>query len=191
MRWSKRLLPALAILGLALASWWPFGREPTPEQVAAVPTEPRPDYYLRDFTADRSDETGRWNYRIHAQSMFHFPDSESWTLDAPRLIFFGEDGVNWLIRAERGRVWSEGEEAELLGEVILERPKAPERPSLTLVTRDMYLRPPEHYAETEAPVLITQAGQGELRGVGARAWLDKELYELLSQVEGHYVPAQH
>lgn len=191
MRWSKRLLPALAVLGLAVAAWWPLSRQQAPEPVVtAVPGEPRPDYYLRDFTVDRSDASGRWDYRIRAESMLHFPDSESWTVDRPRLSFFGEDGVTWLAQAESGRVWADGEEAELLGEVILERPPGPERGPLTLITRDLYLRPGEHYAETRAPVLVRQAEQGELRGVGARAYLDEERYELLSQVKGNYVPAE-
>lgn len=190
MRKTRLLVPVVLAAVLALLAWWPLGRqEQAPERPAPVEAGQIADYYLRDFTVTRSDEAGRWDYKIQAARMLHYPQSESWTLEAPTMTLFSERGAPWHGRAEHGRIWAEGDEALLGGAVELWRPASPQNRPVTVDTRDLYLKPGERYGETQAPVLVRQAGRGQLRGVGARVYLNEERYELLSQVKGQFEPA--
>lgn len=188
--WRKRrLLSAMVVTLLALLGVWLVHQEDRRRAQPREAESPRADYYLRGFSLQSSDEQGRWRYRIDGERMLHFPQTGVWTMESPTMTFFTAQGSPWYGRAERGRAWSGGEEAELLGPVELWRPASEANRAVTLDTRDVYLRPQENYAETAAPVVIQQE-RFRLEGVGARAYLDKERYELLSQVRGRYVPAQ-
>ena len=58
---------------------------------------------------------------------------------------------------------------------------------VTVTTRDVLVHRADRYAETAAPVRAVTP-DGEFRAVGARAWLDQERLELLSEVRGSYEP---
>jgi lipopolysaccharide export system protein LptC len=192
MRWTNRgiwrLLPiALAVL-FAVFIWWPLSQEGVREAPVETVETTRADYYLTDFSLTRSDASGRWQYELEAQRLEHYPESDSWALQAPAMTLYMETGAPWYGRGERGRVWADGELARLEESVELWRPASAQNRASRLETRDVLLKPGEHYAETAAPVVLSQAGRGQLRGTGARAYLQEERYELLSNVKGSYAP---
>jgi len=181
----KALLPVLAVLALALG--WRLLNDDGAQPPELRGEEARSDYYVTGARLTQTDPQGRLEYAITAARMLHRPDLDSWLLEAPAMTFFTEAGEPWYGRAERGRVWADGDEAELLGEVRLWREGSAMNRPVTIDTRDVHVRPPQKYAETAAPVAVRQQ-QNRLDAVGARIYLDEDRYQLLSEVRGHYVP---
>lgn len=187
-RLNRRLFPVVATALLAALAWWQFGeRRPPAPELDVEEAERRADYYLRGFELLSSGEDGRWRYRLQGERMLHFPDDGSWTLQAPALSLLTESGAPWRGEAPRGQVWNDGREARLHGAVTLRRAESAANRPVTIQTREVYLRPQEHYAETAEPVTVTQDAS-RLEAVGARVYADQERYELLSEVEARYAP---
>jgi lipopolysaccharide export system protein LptC len=187
-RLSRRLLAFAGAAAVAFGGWRLLSTSEAPP-LPVGGEEARSDYYVTGAKLTRTDDQGRPEYAVTAERMTHRTDNDSWLLESPTMQLFTEAGAPWYGRAERGRIWADGKEAELLGEVRLWREGSPQNRPMTLETRDVYLRPQENYAETQARVVMRQQ-QSRLVGVGARVYLDEERYQLLSQVEGRYVPTR-
>lgn len=186
-RFSRGLFPLAVAAALLFVGWRLFTppAERAPEQVSGE--EARSDYYVAGATLLRTDEQGRPELEISAKRMLHLQDNDTWLLESPTMRVFTDSGEPWHGQAESGRIWADGEEAKLLGEVRLWRESSGQNRPLTVDTQDVYLRPQQKYAETDAQAVITQL-DSRLVGVGARVYLDEERLELLSNVSGRYVP---
>jgi len=183
-RYLFPLLVAVLLVGLG---WWLSDDTQQPGPALAQGEEANTDYYMRGFTLHSADETGRWRYRIDGERLLHFVKDGVWTLSAPTMVFYPETGAPWHGKAERGRLWADGDEGELLGVVEMRREASAQNKAVTLLTRDVRLRPNDQYAETDAPVEVDHEA-GRVTGVGGRVFLDQDRYELLSNVKGHYAP---
>lgn len=187
-RFSQIVLVLAALAAAAALAWQLLGgsrEQPTPQVRDEAAGS---DYYVTDARLLQTDELGRPEYRITASRMTHFPEQDLWLLQEPTMQLFTEAGEPWHGKAERGRVWAGGDEAELQGQVQLWRQASEVNRPITIDTSQVYLRPPENYAETAAPVAVQQE-QNHLTGVGAQVYLDEERYVLLSNVKGHYEPS--
>lgn len=174
------------LLAAALLGRWLLSERG--ERPAALSSDrPESDYYVTGARLLQTDQRGRPDYEVRAARMLHRQDEDSWLLESPTMTVFAEVGAPWYGRAEHGRIWASGDEAELLGAVRLWRERSVDNRPVTLDTRDVYLRPRQKYAETGAVVVVHQE-QNRLTGTGARIYLDEERYQLLSNVEGSYVP---
>lgn len=184
--WTKRrLFQLITVLVLALLGYW-LSRDDAPGLPAAEPATASSDYYLRDFSVLSSAEDGRWQYRLESSEMQHLPEGDRWEFQAPRMTLFSADGPDWHGRAESGEAFADSERIELHGEVVFERPAGESDSATTITTRDVRLRPADDYAETDAPVTITQDNL-LTRGTGARVFLAEQRYELY-KVDALYQP---
>lgn len=184
-RW---LFPTVATALLSVLAWWGLAeREPPAPAGAPGVDEPHAAYYARDFEVLVTDARGRPDYRVRAPSGAYFEGADRWRFTQPSWQVYGDQGVAWRGRAERGQSWQEGARASLSGDVRLRRPAS--GGDSVLRTEHLELEPRRRYAETDRPVTITGPGY-RLRGVGARAWLEEERMELLSQVEGWHDPGR-
>lgn len=182
----KHAFPVAATLLLVVAAWLLFGdRGTAPALAPLAPAET--DYYVHDFTLLTSDEDGRWRYRLEAEHMLHFPATEHWEMQAPRLVVFTREGPNWYGVAEQGRAWDEGEHIRLDGDVRFWQVPAPEAPSVVVNSADVRVRPLEEYAESDALSVVTRSYE-RMEGIGARIWFDRQEVELLSNVNARFEP---
>lgn len=140
------------------------------------------DFYLKDFTLVSMDKQGSPQHRLRADYMQHYVDDETSQLTVPKLVVSGASEP-WHLHAENGWSSAQGDEVWLGGEVVIVRVGADR--GLSVATRDMRVLPNEQYAETSAPVII-QNHVSLVRGVGMRANLKDDRFELLSQVRGDY-----
>jgi len=184
---NKRLFPVVVVgLLVALGTW--LARDRDAEGPAPLAEdEARTDAYVRGATVLSADAAGNWQYELRSPRMAHYPVDGVWILTAPEVTFFRADGPDWGGHAEQGRVWDDRDEAELIGDVELDRPAAPDMPWIEVRTRDLRIQPERGYAETAAPTQMRQPS-GTLSGTGARFYLNEERIELLSNVKGHYEP---
>ncbi len=184
---GKRWLFRLTVITVLVAvGWWLVDREPLaplPDEV--VDEERRPDYFMEIFTMVSTDEGGDPVWELRSPRMLHFPDDDSWELDAPDLIYHMDSGEPWRLRADEGRAWSGLEEALLIGEVRMTREAGPDNVAARMDTTDMRLYPPRRIAETDKYAIYETEG-GVVEGVGARGHLARDLVELHSEVKARY-----
>ena len=186
-RWAFRLVVA-AIIGLSV--WMVLEEQvdilqPTTDDNDAADT---PDFFAERFILDVTDETGSLTYQLHGEALDHFAGEDVWLIEAPWLIVQTESGAPWELRAPIGRAWNAGTEASLDGAVNIRRPATTVNTEATIETRDVYIQPQAFYAETEAPTVFIDASS-VMRGVGSRAYLDRNIVQLLSETRGTYEPA--
>lgn len=182
-RW---LFPTVATGLLAALAWWGLAeREPATLPREAAVEEPRAAYYARDFELLVTNAAGAPDYRVRAPQGAYFDAADRWRFTEPRWRVYGDEGIAWYGRAEQGQSWQDGTRASLTGDVRLRRPGA--EGDSVLRTEHLDLEPARRYAETDRLVTITGPNY-RVQGVGARAWLEEERMQLLSQVEGRHDP---
>ncbi|MDZ7621791.1 MAG: LPS export ABC transporter periplasmic protein LptC [Candidatus Competibacteraceae bacterium] len=184
----------LSLVGLALLAGLSYGllrwvenslREPDPAESQA------PVLTIERLRAVRMTVAGQRELAIESPRLWQLPGQGGARLERPELDWYQPDDQTreWRMRAEGGWVAADRQTLLLEGEVVVDRAAEGSRPPITLITRDVRVRPTERYLETAAPMRAVTPG-GELRAVGARAWLDQERLELLSEVRGVYEPPQ-
>lgn len=177
----------LVIALIAAATWWAQHRVQAPGGLTGEPEPSRPDYYMDDFRILVTDENGRARYELAGKRIAHLPDDDSGELQAPELVFHGEDSTPWTVKAAAGWVASGGDEVQLHGDVQVSRPETGTQAPVTVETESLAVRPQERTALTEDPVVITSPG-ARLTGTGLFADLNARRIELLANARGVYVP---
>jgi lipopolysaccharide export system protein LptC len=184
----------LSLTGLALLASLSYGllrwvesslREPAPAESQA------PVLTVERFRAVRLNRAGVREYTVEAPQLWQLPGQGGIRIEQPTLDWYQPDGQirAWRLQAEQGWIAADYQILRLGGEVVMRRTADSGKPPVTVVTRDVWVHRAERYAETAAPVHATTPG-GKLNAVGARAWLDQERLELLSEVRGSYEPPQ-
>lgn len=179
----RTLFVALALAAVAATSWLSRQTERTHRATETLPGH-TVDYFLSQFSAVTTDETGHPEHRLDAAYMAHFPDDDTAELTKPRITVYRPRSDPWHVQADRGRVEAGGNLIELEGKVRLIRKG---KDALELATDDMRIWPNRQYAETDAPLTVTDA-RGTIEAVGMRGYLGEERLELLSRVRGTYGP---
>lgn len=178
----------LIVAGLLIGVAWliadrPDRQPPLPDP--EIPTRERADYFIEGFTIHAADKTGHWQYRLSADDLYHFPDRGIWSFSHPEMEMFAETGANWYGSAPQGSAWDDGQRVLLHDEVRFWRPESAVNRPLQLDTRELWLYPADDRVETAEHALLRQDAS-LTEGVGARAWLDRELIELQSEVKAHH-----
>lgn len=144
-----------------------------------------PDFFIEDVISTMMDAEGKPLYRLQATVIKHYPDDKSLALQAPRLEYYRQQLPPWTAKSEAGRVYDEGRQVFLDGEVTMRRPAEGNQPATELHTKDLIVLPEDDYAETTASVNII-SGKSQLKGTGMRLYLDEGRLELLANGEGIY-----
>lgn len=177
-------LVLLAGLSYALL-WWVESslRAPEPAESQA------PVLTIDQFRAVRMNIAGVREYVIESPHLWQLPSQGGTRIEQPTLDWYQPDGQTreWRLHAERGWGAADQQILRLEGAVTMLRTAASGKSPMTITTRDVVIRPAERYAETAAPVRVATP-DGELKAIGARAWLDQQRLELLSEVRGFYEP---
>ena len=177
-------LAALAGLSYGLLRWVESSlREPAPADSQA------PVLTVEQLRAVRLNLAGIREYVLVAPRMWQLPRQGGIRIEQPVLDWYQPDGQTreWRLQAEQGWIAADYQILRLEGAVVMDRTAASGKPPATIKTRDVQIYRANRYAETAAPVRAITP-DGEFRAVGARAWLDQEQLELLSEVRGSYAP---
>ena len=180
-------LSGLALLaGLSYALlWWVESslRAPEPAESQA------PVLTIDQFRAVRTNPAGVQEYVVEAPRLWQLPGQGGVRIEQPTLDWYQPDGQTreWRLQAEQGWGAADQQTIRLEGAVTMIRAAPSGKPPMTITTRDVIISPAQHYAETAAPVRMVTP-DGEFSAIGARAWLDQQRLELLSEVRGFYAP---
>lgn len=165
MKERSTLLLSLALLGgLAAGSYWLAEQARLGDQ-GVRPKRHEPDYFVDQFSLTRMDPTGKGRYTVRASRVVHYPDDDSTEMVAPRLVSLAPDRPQVNMRADTGRISSDGVEVHLIGDVQVHR--AADGQSAATVLRSPYLLvlPEQDIARTDREVDMVQ-GASRLTGRG-------------------------
>ncbi|MFO1372171.1 MAG: LPS export ABC transporter periplasmic protein LptC [Candidatus Competibacteraceae bacterium] len=181
------LLALLAGLSYGVLRWV----ESSLQEPAPVESQ-EPVLTIERFHAIRMNVAGLREYVLEAPTLIQLAGQNGTRIRQPVMDWYRPDGQTreWRLRAEQGWVAADQQQVRLDGDVVMARTAESGQPPMTITTRDLLIKPTERYAETAAPTLAVTPGS-ELRAIGARAYLDQERLELLSQVRGIYAPPKH
>jgi len=181
----SNLFPLLLILVLALASVWLERAVQAPEHDKSGKSRHDPDFIAEDFGITKLSATGKPEYSLSAARMLHYPDDESTDIVAPHLVQRHDDDAPIVIRADRGLLSKNGDEASFFGNVVVVREAGGGRSELRVQTEYLQIVPDRDIARTDKPVIITE-GRSRLAGVGMEFNNKTRQFALLSQVRGRF-----
>jgi lipopolysaccharide export system protein LptC len=185
----------LSLLGLAGLIWW-LWFSPPKELQDLITTEEQelqyPSSYVVGAETTQFDETGSPSYKMLAETIRYFeqradhPTKPDMSIDKPSMTFFTNDELPWLATADFAEGKEKQDQLKLIGNVVLQKETDKGRP-LQLKTDELLIKPSGRYAETDKPVIITDAS-GTTTSTGLKVFLDDERIELLSNVKNRYRP---
>lgn len=180
----------LAIVIAVVALFAHFWATP-PEHLLAPrhlpdPEAPKADSFMSESITRRFDEQGELTYLLNAERTDFFMEANRYLLQKPEMEMIGDDHSRHRARSNQGTVLSGGEEIRLEGDVLIWQYE-PTPDAYEMRTSLLYLYPETHYAETERPVEIL-SDQGTTDGVGLRAYLNEQRFEILNNVKSIHHP---
>lgn len=182
---ASGLFPLLLLLVLAAGSLWLERAVQAPERDNSGRTRHDPDFIAEDFSVTKMSATGKPEYSLSAARMLHYPDDGSTEVVEPRVAQRHENAAPIVIRADRGLISRDGEEASFFGDVVVVREAGRGRSELRMLTEYLQIVPARDLARTDRPVIITE-GRSRLAGVGMELNNKTRQFSLLSQVRGSF-----
>lgn len=182
---ASNLFPLLLMLALAAATLWLERAVQAPEYDNSGRMRHDPDFIAEDFGVTKMGLAGKPEYRLSAARMLHYPDDNSTDIVAPRLEQSRDGEPPIVIRADRGTVSGNGEEAGFSGNVVVVRAAGGGRSELRVETDYLQVIPDRNLARTDKPVIITE-GRSRLAGTGMEFNSKTRQFALLSQVRATY-----
>ncbi|MFA5915152.1 MAG: LPS export ABC transporter periplasmic protein LptC [Burkholderiales bacterium] len=182
---ASNLFPLLLMLALAAASLWLERAVQAPEHDKSGKLRHDPDFIAEDFGITKMGASGKPEYSLSAVRMLHYPDDDSTDIVEPRLVQRHDQAAPIVIRADRGLISRNGDEASFFGNVVVVREASREHSELRMHTEYLQVVPDRDLARTDKPVTITE-GRSRLAGVGMEFNNKTRQFTLLSQVRGTF-----
>jgi lipopolysaccharide export system protein LptC len=182
---ASSLFPLLLMLALAAASLWLERAVQAPERDKSGKMRHDPDFIAEDFGITKMGVTGKPEYILSAERMQHYPDDESTSVVAPRLVQRHDNANPVVIRADRGLITKNGEEANFYGNVVVVREAGRGQNELRVQTEYLQVVPDRDLARTDKPVIITE-GRSRFSAGGMEFNNRTRQLALQSQVRGTF-----
>ena len=179
------LFPLLLLLTLAAASFWLERAVQAPEYDKTGKLRHDPDFIAEDFSIVKMNAAGKPEYTLSAERMLHYPDDQSTSIVAPRLVQRRDEATPIVIRADRGLVSRNGDEASFYGNVLVVREAGRGQNELRVQTEYLQVLPDRDLVRTDKPVVITE-GRSRLVGIGMELNNKTRQLALHSQVRGTF-----
>jgi lipopolysaccharide export system protein LptC len=184
----------LSLLCLAGLAWWLWHSPPKELQDLLTETKEQsrsPSAYFIDAETTQFDENGQPSYKLLAATIRYFekasdPSKPDVSIDQPKVKFFMEDAPPWNATSDYAEGNEKQDQLQFIGNVVLKK-NTKTGQVIQLKTAELTIKPNGRYAETDKPVIISDAS-GTTTATGLRVFLDDERIELLSNVKNRYRP---
>ena len=127
--WHARLLDTLSsylsllmMALLALGSWWLVTNTPLVEAPRVkAPLTHEPDYTMREFLVQRFTPQGTLRAQIEGDTLRHYPDTDTFEVDNPKVRAWAADGGVTDASAKRALSNADASEVQLFGDARVTR----------------------------------------------------------------------
>ena len=180
------LFPLILMGFMALITFWI--NKAVEQQGSRIDGSQRhdPDYTMENFVTKQTDEDGNLSYILNAVKMTHYPDDDSTVLEKPKFTQYTKDKPYTKIDGDHGNVSRDGEEVEILGNVVVVRDAYDDKGEIRVLTDKLTLFPDLELAKTDRPVTLTQAPKTIIHATGMIYDKNKQTFKLLHKVNAHY-----
>jgi lipopolysaccharide export system protein LptC len=115
-------LPVILMAVIALGTYWLARNSPSVglTQAPARLTHD-PDSFMRRFSVKSFDATGRLKSELHGDEGRHYPDTDTFEIDQPRMRMINDRGQVTLASAKLAVSNADGSEVELIGDAVVTR----------------------------------------------------------------------
>jgi len=165
---ASTYLPLLLMALLALGTWWLVKNTPLFEaDRTAAPLRHEPDYTMTQFMVQRFGADGAMRVQIEGDLLRHYPDTNSFEIDNPRIRAIGDDGRVTTATARTALSNRDGSEVQLRGgaHVVREAVVTGKAAEQAIDFRSEFLQYFQYSERVQShlPVVVTQGGT-EIRG---------------------------
>lgn len=168
-------LPLLLMALLALGTWWLVKNTPRFEaDQVAVPLRHEPDYTMTQFMVQRFGPNGAMRVQIEGDLMRHYPDTNTFEIDNPRIRAIGDDGRVTTATARSALSNRDGSEVQLSGGAHVVREATPTEQAIDFRSEFLHYFQYTERVRSHLPVVVTQGGS-EIRA-------DSMAYDNLARV---------
>ena len=172
---ASTYLPLLLMAVLALGTWWLVKNTPLFEgDRAAAPLRHEPDYTMTQFMVQRFGPNGAMRVQIEGDLMRHYPDTDTYEIDNPRIRAIGDDGRITLATARLALANRDGSEVQLTGAAHVVREATAAQAAIDFRGEFLHYFQYSERVQSHLPVVVTQGGS-EIRG-------DSMIYDNLARV---------
>jgi LPS export ABC transporter protein LptC len=182
-----RLFTLLALLGLALSTWFLSAPLRTPGAGGSARRVENPGYFLKDAVMTEYDVNGNPNIRIAARRIDQIPRSEEVELHDIRVDYQAPGGTAWTMVGDLAHVRPGGTMVDLSGNVELHGADSNRHDSPAVHTETLTYDVAQSIASTSADVRIDFL-QHTLTAHGLVANLRARTIRLESRVNGRFHP---
>ncbi|VAW97465.1 hypothetical protein MNBD_GAMMA21-2525 [hydrothermal vent metagenome] len=146
-----------------------------------------PDYFISDFITTMYDAEGIANYYLKGKYMEHFPDDDTFEIDALEIKYNDQNNQSWITTSNKGLGLKNIEVLHLSGNVKIENQPVDPDKKLILLTDKLRIDFKTRQATTDAMVKIS-GKSSTINAIGMKIDLNKGIVKLKSQARGQYVP---
>ncbi len=160
---ASTYLPLLLMAVLALGTWWLVKNTPLLEAGRSI-VAPRhePDYTMSQFMVQRFAPSGAMRVQIEGDLMRHYPDTDTFEVDNPRIRAIGVDGRVSTAIARLALSNRDGSEMQLRGGAHVVREATATDPAVDFRGEFLHYFQFSERVESNLPVVVTRGGT-ELR----------------------------
>jgi lipopolysaccharide export system protein LptC len=152
-------LPLLLMAVLALGTWWLVKNTPIFEADRAVaPLRHEPDYTMTQFLVQRFGANGAMRVQIEGDQMRHYPDTDTFEIDDPRIRAIGDDGRVTVATARRALSNRDGSEVQLSGGAHVARAATATEAAIEFRGEFLHYFQYSERVRSHLPVVVTQGG---------------------------------
>ncbi|HWH82719.1 MAG TPA: LPS export ABC transporter periplasmic protein LptC [Burkholderiaceae bacterium] len=152
-------LPLLLMAVLALGTWWLVKNTPLADTDRVVaPLRHEPDYTMTQFLVRRFAASGAMRVQIEGDLMRHYPDTETYEIDNPRIRAIGEDGRVTIATARQALANRDGSEVQLSGGAHVVREATAAEPATDFRGEFLHCLQYSEQVRSHLPVVVTQGG---------------------------------
>jgi LPS export ABC transporter protein LptC len=182
-----RIFAVIALIALAIGSWYLTGPMQTKAAAPTKPAAPAPGYYLKgveltDFAADGSQAM-----KIAAERIEQVQGSDDIALQTVRVDYQTPTGQLWLITGNRARVHGDHKMIDMDGNVRLRGLDRGRDGPAMVITETLSYDVDSSTAHTDADVRIEFA-RHTLNAHGLTALLKERSMRLESKIYGRFAP---
>lgn len=123
------------------------------------------DAWGRDFVMLRSDISGQPTNRLEGQYLQHFPDNDSYEIDAPRAIGLQPGNPVTIGVSKTAQMDSGGKRIVMNGDAHVHRAADAQREALDVRSQQLIILPDDDVVQTDLPAQVDQ-GPNRMNGKG-------------------------